>query len=61
MPFYGRLQNKPEKSAHEFALKVINATMSKEYPGHKYNLKTQQVEPDSEFIMIPNISYKIEF
>ena len=35
--------------------------MSKEYSGHKYNLKTQQAEPDSEFIMIPNVSYKIEF
>ena len=50
-----------KNSAHEFALKVINATMSKEYLGHKYNLKTQQVEPDSEVIIIPNVSYKIEF
>jgi hypothetical protein len=47
--------------SHEFALKVINATMSKEYFGHKYNFKTQQIDLDHEFIMIPNISYKIEF
>lgn len=47
--------------SHEFALKVINATMSREYFGHKYNLKTHQIDLDQEFIMIPNISYKIEF
>jgi hypothetical protein len=50
-----------QNSAHEFALKVINATMSKEYFGHKYNFKTQQIDLDHEFIMIPNVSYKIEF
>jgi hypothetical protein len=47
--------------SHEFALKVINATMSKEYFGHKYNFKTRQPDVDGEFIIIPNISYKVEF
>ncbi|MDR0393738.1 MAG: TonB-dependent receptor [Tannerella sp.] len=47
--------------AHEFALKVINATMTKEYSGHKYNLKTRQADVDGEYIMIPNVSYKVEF
>jgi hypothetical protein len=47
--------------AHEFALKVINAAMSKEYLGHRYNLKTHQVDSDHEVVVIPNISYKIEF
>jgi hypothetical protein len=47
--------------AHEFALKVINATLTKEYFGHKYNLQTGQPDVDGEFLMIPNVSYKIEF
>ena len=50
-----------EKIAHELALKMINATMSEEYFGHKYNLKTNTIDLDKEMIMIPNISYKIEF
>jgi hypothetical protein len=47
--------------SHEFALKVINATMSKEYFGHKYNFNTRQPDVDGEFIIIPNVSYKVEF
>jgi hypothetical protein len=50
-----------KNTAHEFALKVINATMSREYLGHKYNFTTRTVDVDSEFTMVPNISYKIEF
>jgi hypothetical protein len=47
--------------AHEFALKVINATLTKEYSGHIYNFKTARPEPDGEVLMIPNVSYKVEF
>jgi hypothetical protein len=50
-----------KSSAHEIALKMINAAMSKEYFGHRYNFKTRQIDLDSEVVMIPNISYKIEF
>ncbi|MDR2466410.1 MAG: TonB-dependent receptor [Prevotellaceae bacterium] len=47
--------------SHEFSLKAINATMNKEYLGYRYNLKTRQADLEHEFIMIPNVSYKIEF
>jgi hypothetical protein len=47
--------------SHEFALKVINATLNQEYLGHQYNLKTHQLSLDSEVVVVPNISYKIEF
>jgi hypothetical protein len=47
--------------AHEFALKMINATLSAEYPGHQYNVKTSRVDRNKEVMMIPNVSYKIEF
>jgi hypothetical protein len=47
--------------SHEFALKVINATMTKEYIGQQYNIQLRRMELDNEVIIIPNISYKIEF
>ncbi len=50
-----------EKTSHEFALKVLNATNYKDYYGHRYNFVTHSVEPQREAIMIPNISYKIQF
>jgi hypothetical protein len=50
-----------KNTAHEFAVKVINATGSKEYLGHKYNFKTRRIDLEHEFVMVPNISYKIEF
>ncbi len=47
--------------AHEFAVKVMNVTGYKDFYGHKYNFKTQTVDEDRESIVIPNVSYKIEF
>jgi hypothetical protein len=47
--------------AHEFALKVINATQLKEFTDFEYNYKTKTVDKRSDVIFIPNISYKIEF
>lgn len=47
--------------SHEFAVKVLNATGYKEYYGHRYNFKTKTVDENRESIVIPNISYKVEF
>ncbi|MFV0418331.1 MAG: hypothetical protein ACK5KT_06340 [Dysgonomonas sp.] len=47
--------------SHEFAIKVLNATNYKDYQGHRYNFKTYLVDPEREAVIIPNISYKIEF
>jgi hypothetical protein len=47
--------------SHEFSLKAINATANREYFGHKYNFVTRQVDLDHETIVIPNLSYRIEF
>ena len=52
--------NKRNK-AHEFALKVINLTGYKDFYGHRYNFFTHRVDANNESIIIPNISYKIEF
>jgi hypothetical protein len=40
---------------------MINTTMNEEYFGHQYNFKTRRIDLDKEVVIIPNISYKIEF
>ncbi len=47
--------------SHEFAIKVLNTTGYKDYQGHRYNFKTHLVDPEREAVIIPNISYRIEF
>ncbi len=53
-------RNKP-KYTSTWALNIINATGVKEFYGFRRNLKTGAIEPEMEAIIIPNISYKIEF
>lgn len=50
-----------QKTNKEFAIKILNATGYKEFYGFRYNYKSQQVQQQRETIVIPNISYKIEF
>ena len=47
--------------SHEFAVKSVNATGQKEYIEHKYNTKTQVIEPYKTATSVFNISYRIEF
>ncbi|WP_029902423.1 TonB-dependent receptor [Prevotella sp. 10(H)] len=47
--------------SHEFAFKLINATGHKEYEDHLYNYKKQEVEMLKSSVVMPNISYKVEF
>ncbi|MDR2919600.1 MAG: TonB-dependent receptor [Tannerella sp.] len=47
--------------SHEFALKIINANGYKEFGGHFYNYKKQEVEAYRSSVVMPGISYKIEF
>lgn len=49
------------KLAHEFALKILNATGYKEFGGHFYNYKKKEVEAYRDAVVMPGISYKIEF
>lgn len=52
--------NKP-KSTRELALKILNAGGFNEFYDFQYNYKTQSVQEHREAIVIPNLSYKIEF
>lgn len=40
---------------------MINLTGYKEFYGYRYNLRDNTIDEEREMIMIPNISYKIEF
>ncbi|MFT3682131.1 MAG: TonB-dependent receptor [Ferruginibacter sp.] len=50
-----------KRSSHEWALKIINATSQQEFYGHRYNFIKQRVEVNQEALIVPNLSYKIEF
>ena len=47
--------------ASVIALSVINATGVKEFQGDRFNYRDNRVEPLEEALIIPNISYKLEF
>jgi hypothetical protein len=53
-------KNKPRHSSI-WSLQIINAFAAPEFYGYKYNLQTNEIEPDEEVLMMPNISYKIQF
>lgn len=50
-----------KKVSHGIAIKVLNATATKENLGHRFNYKTDQIETYEEVTIVPNFSYKIEF
>lgn len=50
-----------EKTTHEFAFKLLNATMYEEFTSFEYNLKKHTIDEVRDAIFIPNISYKIQF
>jgi hypothetical protein len=48
-------------STHEIAFKIINATNYKEFSAFQYNYQTHNVDERRDALMLPNLSYKIEF
>jgi hypothetical protein len=44
-----------------WSVQILNATKSEEFSGNSYNFKTKSIDTNYEGIMIPNISYRIEF
>lgn len=47
--------------SHEFSVKGLNFTGSKEFIQHLYNIKTGKIEASEQKTGLTNISYKIEF
>ncbi len=50
-----------KKSSREVALKILNVTGQSDFKGYLYNLKNNRTDKDLESVVIPNLSYKIEF
>lgn len=50
-----------QKLSHEFSLKVLNIGGITGMHFYQYNEKTNQIEKEKAFGIIPNISYKIQF
>ncbi|MEO8087884.1 MAG: TonB-dependent receptor, partial [Bacteroidota bacterium] len=48
-------------SSRELALKILNVTGQPDFDGHKYNLLNNNVDKNLSSVIIPNLSYKIEF
>jgi hypothetical protein len=44
-----------------FTIQLNNALAAKEWYGHRWNLAQQRVETHQELLMVPNISWKIEW
>lgn len=49
-----------QRTSHEIALKVLNATRQSDFYGFKYNLRNNHIDKDLSSVIIPNLSYKIE-
>jgi len=50
-----------QKFSGIWSLQVLNALGSSEQFADQYNFKYQRIDSDSEVLVIPNLSYKIEF
>ncbi len=49
------------KSSREVALKIVNLTQQPDFFGYQYNFRTGGIDKDVETILLPNLSYKIQF
>ncbi|MDW3652909.1 MAG: carboxypeptidase-like regulatory domain-containing protein [Bacteroidia bacterium] len=52
--------NKKKHSNH-WSLQILNVLGAKEYKGYQYNFLTNKIEQNTDRIIVPNLSYKIEF
>jgi len=50
-----------KNSSRELALKILNITGQPDFDGYKYNLQNNGIDKDLSSVVIPNLSYKIEF
>jgi hypothetical protein len=53
-------RNKPKYSS-TWSLQFVNLLFQKEFYGYRYNLRTHGVDPQQEAVVIPNLSYRIDF
>ncbi len=61
LSFSVNYRNNHEKYTGTWSLSVLNALGQAEFNGYDYNSVKNIIEKDEDVLMIPNISYKIEF
>lgn len=49
------------RTTQEIALKILNLTGQPDFYGYKYNLKRNTLDQELSGVVIPNLSYRIEF
>lgn len=49
------------RSSREISLKIVNLTQQPDFFGYQYNFRTGGIDQDSETILLPNLSYKVQF
>lgn len=49
------------KSSSEIALKIVNLSQQPDFFGYQFNFKTGGIDKDLETILLPNLSYKLQF
>lgn len=47
--------------ASVWSLQIVNLTGYKEFYGYVYNLRLDRIDEDRESLIVPNLSYKVEF
>lgn len=59
--FTGSYRINRKKKVHELAIKILNLTGAPDFYGYRYNAVTHSAEKDVATVIIPNLSYKLEF
>jgi hypothetical protein len=54
-------QNNKPRFSSTWSLQIVNLLFQKEFFGYRYNIKTNGIDEHKEAIVIPNISYRINF
>lgn len=50
-----------KKYSSHWSIQILNALAAKEYFGYQYNFREHRIDLNTDAIVVPNISYKIEF
>jgi hypothetical protein len=61
LDFTASWQRNKAKHSSTWSLQFVNLLFQKEFYGYRYNFRTDRVEPLKEVVVIPNLSYRIDF
>ena len=50
-----------QNTSSVWSVQMMNVSGHEEFYGYRYNLKDNSIDAERELILIPNISYRIEF